>query len=278
MPHLWSVTKIMLDCERIRQFHSLKGQRKIGYLTAYSAPTKKALDPNCDFLLVDNSLAVIFYVVRTAKGADLDLMIRHGQAVMRHRQTGVMIIDLPAGIYENSPKQVLATARLVLDKNGADGVKLEDGSQIVRHNARLIESDIAVLTHIGLLPQKTTSKSGFCITGQTIKEAKKITSDTSPFCDAGIFAILMKSIIKRVAESIALNCQVLKIDVGASLACDGQIVVTEDILGLNDGFTSKFVKKFAHLQICIVSAAAAFHETFVSETFPLKHYLFWSNQ
>jgi 3-methyl-2-oxobutanoate hydroxymethyltransferase len=114
-------------------------------------PTTKALDPYCDFLFVDNSVAVILHVVRTAKGVDLDMMIRHGQAVMPRLQTGVVIIELPAGSYENSPKQVLATERLVLDKNGADGVKLEGGTQIIRYVARIMNRILLYFIKIGLL-------------------------------------------------------------------------------------------------------------------------------
>ena len=234
----------------------------------------RALDPYCDMLLVGDSVAMVLYGMDTTHGADLDMMIQHGQAVMRRRQKAVVIIDLPAGTYENSPEQALATARQVLDETDADGVKLECGSQIVRHVARLVESDIAVLAHIGLLPQKATSKSGFRITGHTTEEAEQLASDASAFCDAGAFAIVMEGIVEPVAAAIAANCQIPTIGIGASPACDGQILVTEDILGLYDGFTPKFVEQFADLQTDISAAAAAFHNAVVNETFPSAQHLF----
>jgi 3-methyl-2-oxobutanoate hydroxymethyltransferase len=278
MPPLWAVTIIMVESPRIEQFKSLKGQRKIVCLTAYSAPMTHALDPHCDLLLVGDSVAMVLYGMDTTQGADLDMMIRHGQAVMRRRQTAVVIIDLPAGSYENSPEQALATARRVLDETGSDGVKLEGGSQMAGYVARLVESDIAVLAHIGLLPQKATSKSSFRITGRTAEEAEQLASDAHAVCDAGAFGIVMEGIIEPVAASIAADCPVPTIGIGASPACDGQILVTEDILGLYDGFTPKFVEKFADLQTEIDAAATAFHEAVVSETFPLEQHLFWPKQ
>ena len=278
MPHLGAVTVIMVDSARIKQFKSLKGQRKIVCLTAYSAPMTRALDPHCDLLLVGDSVAMVLYGMDTTRGANLDMMIRHGQAVMCRRQTAVVIIDLPAGSYETSPEQALTTARRVLDETGADGVKLEGGRQIAGHVARLVESDIAVLAHIGLLPQKATSKSGFRITGYTTQEAEQLTSDAIAVCDAGAFGMVMEGIIEPVAASIAANCQVPTIGIGASPACDGQILVTEDILGLYDGFTPKFVEQFADLQTDIGAAAAAFHEAVVNEKFPLEQHLFWPKQ
>ena len=269
------MTSIMVESARIRHFKSLKGQRKIVCLTAYSAPVTHALDPHCDLLLVGDSVAMVVYGMDTTKGADLDMMIRHGQAVMRRRQKAVVIIDLPAGSFEDSPEQALASARRVLDETGADGVKLEGGSHMVAHVARLVESDIAVLAHIGLLPQKVSSKSGFRIAGRTAEEAKQLATDASVMCDAGVFGIVMEGIIAPVAASIAANCPVPSIGIGASPACDGQILVTEDILGLYDGFTPKFVEKFADLQTDISAAAAAFHKAVVNETFPVEQHLFW---
>ena len=278
MPHLGMVTIIMVTSARIKQFKSLKGQRKIVCLAAYSAPMTHALDPHCDLLLVSDSVAMVVYGIDTTRGANLDMMIRHGQAVMRGRQKALEIIDLFAGTFETSPEQALATAKCVLDETGADGLKLEGGSHMARHVARLVDSDIAVLAHIGLLPQKATSKSGFRITCRTTQEAERLASDAIAVCDAGAFGMVREGIIEPVAASIAANCQVPPIGIGASPACDGQILVTEDILGLYDDFTPKFVEKYVDLKPDIGAAAAAFHEAVVSETFPLERHLFWPKQ
>ena len=278
MAHLGAVTIIMVYSAHIKQFKSLKGQRKIVCLTAYSAPMTPALDQHCDLLLVSDSVAMVLYGMDTTQGAGLDMMTRHSRAVMRRRQTAVVIIDLPAGSYENSPEQALVTARRVLDETGADGVKLEGGSKIARHVARLIESDIAVLAHIGLLPQKATSKSDFRITSRTTQEAEQLVSDAGAVCDAGAFGMVMEGIIEPVTASIAANCQFPTVGIGASPDCDGQILVTEDILGLYDGFTSKFGESFVDLQTNIGAAAAASHKAVVSGTLPPEQHLFWPKQ
>ena len=154
-------------------------------------------------------------------------------------------------------------------------MKLEGGSHIAGHVARLFDSDIAVLAHIGLLPQKAKSKSSFGITGRTAEEAEQLASDASAICDAGVFDIVMEGIIEPVATSNAANCPVPSIGIGASPACHGQILITEDILSLYDGFTPQFVKKYADLQTDISAAAAAFHKAVVNETFPSEQHLFW---
>ena len=265
----------MVDSVRIKRFKSLKGQRKIVCLTSYSAPMTNALDPHCDLLLVGDSVAMVVYGMDTTRGADLDMMIRHGQAVMRRRQKSVVIIDLPSGSYENSPQQALASARRVLDETGADGIKIEGGSGIAKHVALIVASGIAVLGHIGLMPQHVTSPSGYRITGHTTDEASRLASDAAALCKAGVFGIVMEGIIEPVAASIAAECAVPTIGIGASLACDGQILVAEDLLGLYDAFTPKFVEKYANLQDDIGAAAAAFQKAVVSETFPQKQHLFW---
>jgi 3-methyl-2-oxobutanoate hydroxymethyltransferase len=201
----------MIGSTRIKQFKLLKGQRKIVCLTAYSAPMTHALDPYCDLLLVGDSVAMVLYGMETTQGADLEMMIRHGQAVMRRRQNSVVIIDLPAGSYENSPKQALASARRALDETGADGVKIEGGSRMAEHVALLVDSDIAVLAHIGLLPQHVTSQSGFQITGRTVGEAAELAVDASTLCQAGVFGIVMEGIIEPVAASIAADAASLRL-------------------------------------------------------------------
>ena len=265
----------MIESERIKKFKSLKGKRKIVCLTTYSAPMTHALDPHCDLLLVGDSVAMVLYGMESTQGANLEMMIRHGQAVMRRRKSSVVIIDLPFGSYENSPEQALATAKYVLKETGADGVKLEGGVAIMDHVTLLVKSGIAVLAHIGLLPQNSTLKSGFRVIGQTREEARQLSEDADALCKAGVFGIVMEGIIEPVAASIVKTCKVPTIGIGASATCDGQILVTEDILGFYDAFSPKFTEKFANLQNDIGNAAAAFREAVVSKNFPLEKHLFW---
>ena len=143
---------IMVDAARITRFRALKGQGKIVCLTAYSAPMAHALNAHCDVLLVGDSVAKVLYGMDTRQGADLGMMIRHGRAVMRRRKNALVIIDLPRGSDETSPRQDLASARRVLDETNADGVKLKGGSDVAGHVALLTYSGIAVLAYIGLMP------------------------------------------------------------------------------------------------------------------------------
>jgi 3-methyl-2-oxobutanoate hydroxymethyltransferase len=260
---------------QIADFMALKGQRKIVCLTAYSAPMAHALDPHCDMLLVGDSVAMVIYGMGTTQNADLDMMIRHGEAVMRRRKSSLVVIDLPAGSYENSPPQALASASEIMAKTGADAVKLEGGTDLAPHVKCLVDSGIPVLGHIGLLPQHAVAGAAFRITGRSEEEANQLHKDANAIVEAGVFGIVLEGIIEPVAASIAIGCKVPTIGIGASTSCDGQILVTDDVLGLYDGFTPKFVRKFANLQDDIGAAAADYRAAVIDGSFPTKDHLFW---
>ena len=265
----------MPEKPQIADFMALKGQRKIVGLTAYSAPMAHALDPHCDMLLVGDSVAMVIYGMDTTQNADLDMMIRHGEAVMRRRKSSLVVIDLPAGSYENSPAQALASASEIMVKTGADAVKLEGGTDLAPHVKCLVDSGIPVLGHIGLLPQHVVSGAVFRITGRSEEEANQLHKDANAIVKAGVFGIVLEGIIEPVAASIAIGCKVPTIGIGASVSCDGQILVTEDALGLYDAFTPKFVRKFANLQDDIGGGAADYRAAVIDGSFPTKDHLFW---
>ena len=265
----------MHEKPQIADFMALKGQRKIVCLTAYSAPMAHALDPHCDMLLVGDSVAMVIYGMDTTQNADLDMMIRHGEAVMRRRKSSLVVIDLPAGSYENSPPQALATASEIMAKTGADAVKLEGGTDLAPHVKCIVDSGIPVLGHIGLLPQHAVAGAAFRITGRSEEEANQLHKDANAIVEAGVFGIVLEGVIEPVAASIAIGCKVPTIGIGASTSCDGQILVTEDVLGLYDAFTPKFVRKFANLQDDIGAAAADYRAAVIDGSFPTKDHLFW---
>ena len=265
----------MPEKPQIADFMALKGQRKIVCLTAYSAPMAHALDPHCDMLLVGDSVAMVIYGMDTTQNADVDMMIRHGEAVMRRRKSSLVVIDLPAGSYENSPAQALASASKIMAKTGADAVKLEGGTDLAPHVKCLVDSGIPVLGHIGLLPQHAVAGAAFRITGRSEEEANQLHKDANAIVKAGVFGIVLEGIIEPVAASIAIGCKVPTIGIGASVSCDGQILVTEDVLGLYDAFTPKFVRKFANLQDDIGAAAADYRAAVIDGSFPTKDHLFW---
>lgn len=265
----------MHEKPQIADFMALKGQRKIVCLTAYSAPMAHALDPHCDMLLVGDSVAMVIYGMDTTQNADLDMMIRHGEAVMRRRKSSLVVIDLPAGSYENSPPQALASASEIMAKTGADAVKLEGGTDLAPHVKCIVDSGIPVLGHIGLLPQHAVAGAAFRITGRSEEEANQLHKDANAIVEAGVFGIVLEGIIEPVAASIAIGCKVPTIGIGASASCDGQILVTDDLLGLYDAFTPKFVRKFANLQDDIGVAAADYRAAVIDGSFPTKDHLFW---
>ena len=265
----------MPEKPQIADFMALKGQRKIVCLTAYSAPMAHALDRHCDMLLVGDSVAMVIYGMDTTQNADLDMMIRHGEAVMRRRKSSLVVIDLPAGSYENSAAQAFASASEIMAKTGADAVKLEGGTDLAPHVKCLVDSGIPVLGHIGLLPQRAVTGEAFRITGRSEKEANQLHKDANAIVEAGVFGIVLEGIIEPVATSIAIGCKVPTIGIGASASCDGQILVTEDLLGLYDAFTPKFVRKFANLQDDIGAAAADYRAKVIDGSFPTKDHLFW---
>jgi len=265
----------MHEKPQIADFMAIKGQRKIVCLTAYSAPMAHALDPHCDMLLVGDSVAMVIYGMDTTQNADLDMMIRHGEAVMRRRKSSLVVIDLPAGSYENSPPQALASASEIMAKTGADAVKLEGGTDLAPHVKCIVDSGIPVLGHIGLLPQHAVAGAAFRITGRSEEEANQLHKDANAIVEAGVFGIVLEGVIEPVAASIAIGCKVPTIGIGASASCDGQILVTDDVLGLYDAFTPKFVRKFANLQDDIGAAAADYRAAVIDGSFPTKDHLFW---
>ena len=234
-----------------------------------------ALDPHCDLLLAGDSVGMVVYGMDTTQNVDLNTMIRHGQAVMRRRKSALVVIDLPSGSYENSPEQALANANEIISKTGADAVKLEGGTDLAPHVKCLVESGIPVLGHIGLLPQCAVAGSAFRITGRTADQASQLHADADSLADAGVFGIVMEGIVEPVATSIAQSSRVPTIGIGASAACDEQILVTEDMLGLYDAFTPKFVRKFTNLQDEISIAAKCYCAAVIDGSFPANDHLFW---
>ena len=153
------------------------------------------LDPHCDLLLVGDSVGMVVYGMDTTQNVDLNTMIRHGQAVMRRRKSALVVIDLPSGSYENSPKQALVSANEIITKTGADAVKLEGGAGFAPHVKCLVESGIPVLGHIGLLPQRTAANMAFRIKGRTANEASQLHNDSDALADAGVLALSWKALL-----------------------------------------------------------------------------------
>lgn len=261
----------MPAASRISDFQALKGQRKIVCLTAYTAPIASAIDPYCDLMLVGDSVGMVVYGMDDTRGVSSEMMCAHGKAVMRRRSHALVVIDLPFGSYENSPEQALETARHILTETEADAVKLEGGAEMAQTITILRAHDIEVMGHVGLLPQTAEQMR---VTGRTETAAQALKNDIRALEGAGVFSIVIEAVIEPVATELASACAVPTIGIGASAACDGQILVTDDMLGLYDRPSPKFVRQFASVTDRIDSAARAYRSAVISGEFPAPDELY----
>ena len=262
----------------VADFQSISSKRKIVSLTAYTAPVAMALDPNCDMLLVGDSVAMVLYGMQGTQGADLEMMIRHGKAVMSHSSQAMVIVDLPHGTYEHSVELAVQSSKTVIEKTGACGVKLEGGVSIAPQIKAITSAGIPVLGHIGLLPQKFSQTSEFRITGKDASEAEQLQKDADAVTNAGAFGIVLEGIIEPVARALSQSATIPLIGIGASPTCHGQILVTDDLIGLYADFTPKFVKQYANVQSIIQEAAQAYAEDVISQRFPDNSHCFWPSK
>ncbi len=256
----------------VSKIQAQKGGNPLVCLTAYSKPMAQWLDPYVDLLLVGDSLAMVIYGMETTRGVTLDAMINHGTAVMRGSKRACIIVDLPHGTYEQSPEQALASASRVMEEAGVHGVKLEGGTDMATTIRLLVDKGIPVLGHIGLLPQKAESRGGFKIQGKDDEGWKRVMDDAKAVAEAGAFAMVIEGTIEALAREITDIVPVPTIGIGASPACDGQILVTDDALGLFSDFTPKFVKRYAELGQEVELAVKAYADDVKARAFPgLEH-------
>ncbi|OJF91462.1 3-methyl-2-oxobutanoate hydroxymethyltransferase [Pararhizobium antarcticum] len=247
---------------------ALKGDRPIVSLTAYTTPIARLLDPHVDFMLVGDSLGMVLYGLDSTVGVTLDMMIAHGQAVMRGSEKACVVVDLPFGSYQESKEQAFNSAARILKETGCSAVKLEGGAEMAETVDFLSQRGIPVLGHVGLMPQLVNTIGGYRSLGRSEKEANKIRRDAKAIDDAGAFAIVVEGTIEPLAREISQTLRAPTIGIGASPACDGQILVSDDILGLFSDFQPRFVKHFANLAPQISAAFEAYASEVKARTFP----------
>lgn len=251
-----------------------KGGTPIVCLTAYSAPMAHALDPHTDLLLVGDSVAMVLYGEPTTVGISIDTMILHGKAVSRNAATSVVIVDLPAGTYETNPEQALLSARRIVDETGCDGVKLEGGVEMAPAIERITQAGIPVMAHIGLIPQSVEKLGGYKIQGKTPEDAQRMLADARAVEAAGAFSVVIEASMEPVADQITRAISIPTIGIGGSANCDGQILVTEDLLGITVGKLPRFVKKYADIGGQIGDTAAQYARDVQGRTFPGHEHLY----
>jgi 3-methyl-2-oxobutanoate hydroxymethyltransferase len=251
-----------------------KGGAPIVGLTAYTAPVAKRLDPHVDFMLVGDSLAMVLYGMATTREIDLDTMIRHGKAVAGAARRAVVVVDMPFGTYEKDPGVALANARRVVAETGCDAVKMEGGAELAATVRKVVAAGIAVMGHVGLMPQRVRRAGGFRSKGHSEAERRRILRDARAIAEAGAFAIVVEGVVETLAREITRQCPVATIGIGASAACDGQILVTEDMTGLFTDFKPKFVKRYAELGDELEAAVASYADDVRARRFPAPEHTF----
>lgn len=253
---------------------ALKGNRPIVSLTAYTTPIARILDRHCDLLLVGDSLGMVLYGMDTTVGVTMDMMVAHGQAVMRGTTRGCVIVDLPFGSYQESKEQAFRNAVRLMKETGCDGVKLEGGAEMAETVDFLVTRGVPVFGHIGLMPQQVNTSGGYRSKGHSEAEQDKIRRDAKAIDEAGAFAMVIEGTVEPLAREISANVRAATIGIGASPACDGQILVSDDMLGLFNEFKPRFVKHYSELAEVIDKAARDYASEVKDRVFPGQEHTF----
>lgn len=252
----------------VPQIQKCKGGEPLVVLTAYSAPMASILDPYVDIFIVGDSVGMVLYGMESTLGVSLEMMIGHGTAVVRGSQKACVTVDMPFGSYQESRSQAFRNAAKIMKRTGCDAIKLEGGEEMAETISFLTTRGIPVMGHVGLMPQSVNSLGGYRARGRGKAEATKIISDARAIADSGVFSLVVEGVMEPLAEEITNAVAVPTIGIGASALCDGQVLVTEDMLGLFNEFTPSFVKRFADLGPAIAKAAEAYSKEVRQRDFP----------
>ena len=231
----------------IPQLRARKGTEKLVLLTAYTAPMAALLDPYCDMLMVGDSLGMVVYGLDSTLPVTLEMMIAHGAAVVRSSTQASVVVDLPFGSYQASPQQAFEAAARVLKETGCAAVKLEGGSEMAETIRYLSTRGIPVMAHVGLMPQHQHVLGGFKAQGKDSEAYRTILNAARDVAEAGAFAVVLEGVMEPLAREITASIAVPTIGIGASAACDGQVLVVDDMLGMFST-TPRFVKTYADLR------------------------------
>ena len=251
----------------VPEIRAHKNAKPVVCLTCYHAHTAKLLDAHVDLMLVGDSLGMVMHGMENTLGVTLDMMISHGKAVMRGSKHALVVVDMPFGSYEESPQIAFRNAARVIQETGCTAVKMEGGARMAETVAYLASRGIPVMGHIGLTPQMIQVMGGFKTQGRTAAEWPAIEADAKAVAEAGAFAVVLEGMAEPLAARITQLIAIPTIGIGASAACDGQILVMEDMLGLNPS-PPKFVRQYAQLGPEIETAVKAYAADVRARTFP----------
>lgn len=251
----------------VPDIRALKGRQKIVSLTAYTAPVAALLDPHVDFLLVGDSVGMVVHGLPTPTAVTLEMMILHGQAVVRGSSHALVVVDLPFGSFEGSPEQAYAAAVRVMKETGCQAVKIEAGEALAGTVAFLVQRGVPVMGHVGLRPQAVHVDGGFKAKGRNDDERVRVLAEARAVDEAGCFAIVLEGVSEELADEITRSVRAPTIGIGASPRCDGQILVTDDMLGVFE-WTPKFVRRYADLRGSITDAVSRYAADVRAVAFP----------
>jgi 3-methyl-2-oxobutanoate hydroxymethyltransferase len=254
-----------------------KGKARLACLTAYTTPVARLVDPHCEVVLVGDSVGMVLHGLPSTLGVPLEMMIMHGQAVRRGLERACMVVDMPFGSYEQSPDQAFCNAARVMAETGCAAVKLEGGEAMADTIRFLTARGIPVMGHVGLTPQAVNTFGGYRIQGRG-EDGERIRRDAIAVTRAGAFAIVLEKVPEPLARHITAEADMPTIGIGASPACDGQILVVDDMLGLFGDFRPKFVKRYAELGEAASTAIATYAQEVKERRFPATEHVFGDAQ
>ena len=253
----------------VPQIAARKGGEPIVSLTSYHAHTAAIVDRHADFILVGDSLGMVMHGMETTVGVPLDLMIMHGKAVVRGTRQALIVVDMPFGTYEESPNMAFRNAAKIMKETGCGAVKLEGGKRMAETIHFLVERGIPVMAHTGLTPQSSHVMGGFKTQGRDEDTWAAHEADAQAVAEAGAFALVLEGMVEPLAAKITKQVPIPTIGIGASAECDGQILVLEDMLGLNPR-PPKFVKVYGDLLNQIETAVEGYAKEVRDRSFPTE--------
>ena len=254
--------------QKIKKIINKKNKSKIICLTAYSKNVAEAIDPYTDIILIGDSLGSVLYNYSTTRSVSLNTMIEHSKSARLGINKSLMVVDMPYNTYRNK-KEAMHNAKKIIKQTKCDAVKLEGGSSISKVIEHLVKNKIPVMGHLGILPQSLKGK--FKLKGKKIRERKKILNDAKLLQKNGVFSIVLECVEKTLSKEITSTLKIPTIGIGSSQYCDGQVLVIDDLIGLNET-KIKFVKKFGNIKKNIREAAYKFKKEVLNKKYPSKKY------
>lgn len=257
----------------VPEVRARKGAAPLACLTAYTTPVARLVDRHCDVVLVGDSVGMALHGLPNTLGVTLEMMILHGRAVRRGLSHALLVIDMPFGTYEESPAQAFRAAARLMAETDCAAVKLEGGVEMAETISFLTRRNIPVMAHVGLTPQAVHRIGGYKVQGRG-DEAERVTEDAVAVAEAGAFSVVLEKVPDALARSITARVPIPTIGIGASSACDGQVLVVDDMLGFFEDFQPRFVRRYAELGDAADRAIAAYAADVRARRFPGPEHVF----